>query len=283
MSSRLGFSAWPAPAKLNLFLHVTGRRADGYHQLQTLFRLVDWGDRLHLRVRDDDRIRRTTPLPDIAEASDLSLRAARALQAASGCRLGADIAIDKRLPFGAGLGGGSSDAATTLVALNLLWKLGLSVDRLAAIGLQLGADVPVFVRGHNAWAEGVGEILQPVALPSSWYVIACPECSVNTGTVFNDASLRRDHPVVDFADFKAGRCTNVCEPVTRRLFPPVEETFRQFQGLGAAPRLSGTGASVFAEFSTFEAAETLRSRWSGPGLCMVTPGLAHSPLLDLVQ
>jgi 4-diphosphocytidyl-2-C-methyl-D-erythritol kinase len=175
-----GWSEWPAPAKLNLFLHITGRRADGYHLLQTVFQLLDWGDTVRLSPRTDGVVRRLQALPGVDAADDLAMRAALALRASSGTQLGADIAIDKQIPLGGGLGGGSSDAATTLVALNELWGTGLDVDALAAIGLGLGADVPVFVRGCSAWAEGVGEVLTPLDLPERWYVVLDPGVQVPT-------------------------------------------------------------------------------------------------------
>ncbi|MGE8263747.1 MAG: 4-(cytidine 5'-diphospho)-2-C-methyl-D-erythritol kinase, partial [Stenotrophomonas sp.] len=200
-----GGSTWPAPAKLNLFLHITGRRPDGYHQLQTVFRLLDWGDRIHLRVRDDGRIRREGPsVAGVAEADDLAIRAAHLLKAAANIAQGADIGVEKRVPAGGGFGGGSSDAATVLVALNRLWGAGLEVDALAALGLQLGADVPVFVRGHNAWAEGVGELLTPIALPPAWFVLVHPGVHVPTPALFASPDLTRDAPVAKIADFASG-------------------------------------------------------------------------------
>jgi len=185
LDAREGWSNWPAPAKLNLFLHITGRRPDGYHALQTVFRLLDWGDRIRLRVRDDGRIRREgTSVAGVAEADDLAVRAALLLQRVANVAQGADIGIEKHVPAGGGFGGGSSDAATVLVALNRLWNAGLDVDALAALGLQLGADVPVFVRGHNAWAEGVGELLTPIALPPAWFVLVHPGVHVPTPALF---------------------------------------------------------------------------------------------------
>jgi len=188
-----GWSWWPAPAKLNLFLHITGRRADGYHELQTVFRLLDWGDRIGLRLRADGQVRRQGDgLAGVAEADDLAVRAAALLQSFANVGQGADIIVEKRVPAGGGFGGGSSDAATVLVVLNRLWQAGLDEDALAALGLRLGADVPVFVRGHNAWAEGVGERLQPVTLAPAWYVIVEPGVHVPTPALFADPDLTRD-------------------------------------------------------------------------------------------
>ncbi|MET1022950.1 MAG: 4-(cytidine 5'-diphospho)-2-C-methyl-D-erythritol kinase, partial [Pseudoxanthomonas sp.] len=189
-----GWSAWPAPAKLNLFLHITGRRQDGYHQLQTVFRLLDWGDTVHLRVRSDDGVivRQGSSVSGVAEADDLAVRAARLLQKEANVAKGADISLEKRIPAGGGFGGGSSDAASVLLALNQLWGLDLGLDRLADLGLQLGADVPVFVRGENAWAEGVGEELTVIGLPPAWYVLADPRIHVPTKDLFQAPDLTRN-------------------------------------------------------------------------------------------
>jgi len=185
-----GWSRWPAPAKLNLFLRITGRRPDGYHALQTAFRLLDWGDVIHLRRRTDGVIVRVGAGADgVAEADDLMVRAAKLLRKETNCRQGADIGIEKNIPIGGGFGGGSSDAATVLVVLDRLWNLALGVDRLAALGLQLGADVPVFVRGHNAWAEGVGEVLTAIELPPAWYVVASPGVHAATAALFQAPDL----------------------------------------------------------------------------------------------
>ena len=211
--------AWPAPAKLNLFLHITGQREDGYHELQTLFQFLDYGDQLCFEIRDDNQIKRVDGPAVLSEADDLCVRAAKALQVASGCGLGCDIALHKRLPFGSGLGGGSSDAATTLVALNQLWHCGMSADDLAEVGLSLGADVPVFIHGQAAWAEGVGEQLAPVTderLQEPWYLIITPGCEVSTAEVFNSPALTRDCAPIKIADLFAGRAGNVCEPVVRQ-------------------------------------------------------------------
>lgn len=268
---------WPAPAKLNLFLHIVGRRPDGYHLLQTVFQFLDHGDRLHFRVRADSVIRAEHALPGLAAEDDLVVRAARLLQAHCATAHGADIRLDKRLPLGGGLGGGSSDAATTLVALNRLWACGLDVDALAALGLRLGADVPVFVRGRAAWAEGVGERLEPVELPEPWYVVLVPPVSVSTAEVFSAPELIRDRHPITIRDFLAGRGTNVCEPVVRARYPQIAAAFEALSAYGAV-RLTGTGACVFAAFSTEVAARTAWARLEGAWQGFVARGRNISPL-----
>lgn len=270
-------TAWPSPAKLNLFLHVTGRRDDGYHELQTLFRLVDWGDTVHIALRDDGRIGRSRALDGIDEADDLSLRAARALQAACPGVPGADLRVDKRIPTGAGLGGGSSNAGTVLRALNALWRTHLDVERLADIGLGLGADVPVFVRGRSAWAEGVGERLRGIDLPERWYLIIMPDCHIETRAIFAAPELPRDHAPVQFDDYLEGRCGNDCEAVARARFPLLDATFRWCERAGLALRLSGTGASAFAEFDTAGEARAWQRRLPPGWRTTVARGLDRSP------
>jgi 4-diphosphocytidyl-2-C-methyl-D-erythritol kinase len=241
-------ASWPAPAKLNLFLHVTGRRPDGYHTLQTLFQFLDVGDDLHFDLTDDGRIARANLLPGVPEENDLCMRAARLLQAASGATQGAIIHLDKRLPLGGGLGGGSSDAATTLLALNELWGCGLAPEALATLGLRLGADVPVFVRGHAAWAEGVGEKLTLVEPPERWVVVLIPAVSVSTAQVFaaydNELDLTPYSPAITIRDFHAGRGRNDLEPVVRRLYPEVDNALKWLGNFGDA-RMTGSGACVF--------------------------------------
>jgi len=206
-------NSWPAPAKLNLLLRIVGRRADGYHLLQTVFQFVDLCDQLTFDVRTDGVIKRVTPLEEVPEEQDLVVRAARLLQQEIGTGLGAEIALDKRLPMGGGLGGGSSDAATTLVALNTLWNAELTEDQLAALGIKLGADVPVFVRGYAAWAEGVGEALTPIDLPEPWYLILVPPCHVSTAEIFSDPALKKDASPITMDDFLLGCVDNSCLPV----------------------------------------------------------------------
>lgn len=272
--------SWPAPAKLNLFLHVTGRRPDGYHTLQTLFQFLDVHDDLKFEVTRDGRIERAHALANVPEDSDLSVRAARLLQAATGTTQGVVIHLDKRLPFGGGLGGGSSDAATVLLALNELWGCGLAPEALATLGLKLGADVPVFVRGHAAWAEGVGEALIPADPPERWMVVLAPPVTVSTGQVFaafdrmiqtrptsstvapgtvllppavqssnpgvadRELDLTPYSPAITIRDFHAGRVRNDLEPVVRRLYPEVDNALKWLGNFGDA-RMTGSGACVF--------------------------------------
>lgn len=273
------WSVWPAPAKLNLFLRITGRRDDGYHLLQTLFRVLEWGDTLRLRVREDGQIRRHGPsLPGVEETDDLAVRAAKLLQSEANVQQGADIVVEKRIPAGGGFGGGSSDAATVLVALNALWGAGLSVDALATLALRLGADVPVFVRGGNAWAEGVGELLVPVDLPPAWYVLADPGVHAPTAALFRSPELTRDAPPATISDFVSGvPLGNAFEPVLRAREPAVEAVFEALSRIGS-PHLTGSGSGCFVEFATREAAEEALAALA-PGLrAWVAEGAQASPL-----
>ena len=268
---------WPAPAKLNLFLHITGRRADGYHLLQTVFQLLDWGDTVHIRLRADGDIRRPGEVAGIAEADDLVVRAARLLQATTATPTGADIRVDKRIPVGGGLGGGSSDAATTLVALNALWGCGLPADELADLGLQLGADVPVFIHGHSAFAEGVAERLQPLDLPLRCYVIVDAGVSVPTRDLFQARELTRDSAPTTIAGFISGaRTQNAFEPVVRARYPAVAGALDWLGQWGEA-RLSGTGGAVFAPVDAGKAQAVAAS--CPPGMrAWVAQGVNVSPL-----
>lgn len=276
-------SIWPAPAKLNLFLHVVGRRADGYHLLQTAFQLIDLCDLLTLEPRADGCIERIDPLPGLAAADDLCMRAALALQREAGVRAGVAIRLDKRIPIGGGLGGGSSDAATTLVALNEVWEAGLSVDELAAIGARLGADVPVFVRGHSAWAEGIGEILQPMDLKAQWFLVLSPGVAVATPPVFAAAELTRDTPLTTIARFVSGCPTrNDLEPVVRARHREVDSALRWLSG-HAPSRMSGSGSSVFAALADEAQARRIASACPEPWRAFVVRGLAQSPLRDAVD
>ena len=238
---------WPAPAKLNLFLHVVGRRPDGYHLLQTVFRFVDYSDELRFSPRPDHRVVLATPVAGVDPESDLTVRAARALARAIGSDRGVTIELTKRIPMGGGLGGGSSDAATTLLALNRLWGCGLPAAELQAIGLTLGADVPVFIHGRSCFAEGVGERFADVQLPPAWYLLVVPPVSVPTAAVFADPGLRRDTPRLDASRWQPGSGDNDLEPVTRRLFPAVREALDLLGRYGRA-RMSGSGACCFVEF-----------------------------------
>jgi 4-diphosphocytidyl-2-C-methyl-D-erythritol kinase len=269
-----------APAKLNLMLHVVGRRPDGYHQLQTVFQLIDLRDRISLRVREDGVIARSAGPAGVAEADDLAVRAARALQAATATPLGADIAIHKRIPLGGGLGGGSSDAATVLTALNRMWQTGLTLEEITAIGVKLGADVPVFAAGRSAWAEGIGEQLTPVSLgPASWYVIVFPGVAVPTATVFQAPELTRNSPPTTMRGFLETGGRNDCEAVVRARFPAVAEALAWLGRHGPA-RLTGTGSCVFAKFARVEDAERVAARVPDTWRAFVARGLDESPLLD---
>lgn len=272
--------AYPAPAKVNLFLHVTGRREDGYHTLQTVFRFLDHGDTLRFEVRQDDRVRRVSGPVGVAAESDLVVRAARALQARTGVRLGVDIHLEKRLPLGGGLGGGSSDAATTLIVLNRLWHLDLPRAELLAIALSLGADVPVFVFGRSAFAEGVGEILEPVMLPAAWYLVLVPPVHVSTAEVFGRPELTRNSDPIRMAAFFSGSTRNDLEPVVRRLHPAVDDALEWLSRYGAA-RMSGSGASVFSEFDTEAAARAVFDRRPEHLPGFVARGLDEHPLRSM--
>ncbi|MFT3849049.1 MAG: 4-(cytidine 5'-diphospho)-2-C-methyl-D-erythritol kinase [Propionivibrio sp.] len=273
-------SEYPAPAKLNLFLHVVGRRADGYHLLQTAFRFVDRGDSLYFSPRIDGEVVLVNPLTGVPPESDLTVRAARLLQRETGCRQGVDIRIEKRLPMGGGLGGGSSDAATVLLALNHLWQLGLTRRRLQEIGLSLGADVPVFIFGRNAFAEGVGEALQPVELPSAWYVVLETPVQVPTAAIFGVPELKRDTPAICAADWKPGIGTNDLQPVAVARFPAVAEHLAWLSAHGDA-RMTGSGACVFAEFESQGAAETVLQKLPAGMRGWIAAGLARHPLFGI--
>ncbi|HUS25664.1 MAG TPA: 4-(cytidine 5'-diphospho)-2-C-methyl-D-erythritol kinase [Candidatus Binatia bacterium] len=273
-------AAWPAPAKLNLFLHITGRRADGYHELQTAFQFLDHGDEVFIEPTRDGRIRRAHDLPGVSEDADLTLRAARLLAGRAGGNAGCVIRVDKRLPMGAGLGGGSSDAATVLSVLNREWKLLLADDELARLGLMLGADVPVFIRGHAAWAEGVGELLTPIEPPECWYLVITPPCAVDTREMYASSTLRRDLPRIPPDDWRSGRArtTNVFEPLVRKRFPSVAQALDRLGRLAPHPRLSGSGSSVFADFPDRDSADRAARRLADCGATFVARGCNVSPL-----
>ncbi len=268
---------WPAPAKLNLFLHVTGRRADGYHELQTLFQLIDLADTVTIAVREDGLIERPVGPAEVDSGTDLSVRAARALQQASGIRQGATLGLRKRIPMGGGLGGGSSDAATVLLALNDLWDCGLSLAELAAIGLPLGADVPVFIQGSSAWAEGVGDKLTPVTLPERWYVVLYPGIGVSTREVFQSPELTRNSPLITIRAFFDSGGRNDCEGVVCRLAPGVAEAL-EWLGRSARAQLTGTGSCVFAAFGRAADAERVAAQAPDRWRSFVARGLNTSPV-----
>ena len=288
----------PAPAKINLFLHVVGRRADGYHELQTVFQFLDLADRVRIARRDDACLRRTAAIPGVEEADDLVMRAARLLRDESGVEAGADIAVDKRIPLGGGLGGGSSDAASVLIGLDRLWGLGMGTDRLAALGARLGADVPVFVRGMASWGEGVGERLVPVSLEEPWYVLVVLPFAVSTAGVFGAPALTRNTPRIRMKDLLRGEsgapesparierllisARNDCEPVVREMHPEVGEAL-DWLSQHARARMTGTGATVFAPFRSRERAVEVADRAPPPWRGLVARGLNRSPLLDAAR
>jgi len=277
-----GTSHWPAPAKLNLFLHVTGRRADGYHELQTLFQLLDLCDTLTISLREDGLIERPAGAAGVTPEADLTLRAARALQQLTGTRQGAELRVHKRIPQGAGLGGGSSDAATTLLALNELWGCGLSFEELAALGLPLGADVPVFVRGSSAWAEGIGERLTQVSLPEAWYVIIYPGVGVSTREVFQSPELTRNSPLITIRAFFQSGGRNDCEPVVRARSPEVAAAL-DWLGREGSARLTGTGSCVFLARGSAAEAERLAARVPDRWMSFVARGVNSSPVHEQLR
>lgn len=278
----------PAPAKLNLFLHVVGRRADGYHLLQTLFRFVDLNDTLRFTLRTDSEVRRINSLDGVPEEQDLCVRAAKLLQQESGCTLGVDIELEKRIPMGGGLGGGSSDAATTLLALNRLWGLDLSRERLMQLGLVLGADVPVFVFGENAFAEGVGERLQVYPLPDAWYVVLTPPVHVPTAQIFTHPELTRNtisitiRALPNGCGFKTGLFGNDLQPVACSLYPEIGQ-YLAWLAQFAPALMTGSGACVFAEFATEAEAKAVVEQLPENMRGFVARGLQHHPLKDYAE
>src|ERR1700730_14575407 len=273
---------WPAPAKLNLFLHVTGRRADGYHELQTLFQLIDLCDTVAISVREDGQIERPVGPPDVPCEADLTVQAARALQNATGTRLGASLQVRKRIPQGGGLGGGSSHAATPLLALNGLWSCGVALRALASLSRPLGADVPVFVQGSSAWAEGIGERLTPVTLPGKWYVVIYPGVAVSTREVFQSPELTRNSPLITLRAFFESGGRNDCEPVVRSRAAPVAEALEWLARFAPA-RLTGTGSCVFSACGSASDAERLAARVPDRWMSFVARGLNTSPAHGRLQ
>ena len=269
-------TVWPAPAKLNLFLHVTGRRPDGYHELQTVFQLLDLCDSVAATVREDGLIERPQGPAEVPAEADLVVRAARSLQTASASPLGATLKVHKRIPLGGGLGGGSSDAATTLLALNHLWGCRLPIEELARLGLPLGADVPVFVRGFSAWAEGIGERLLPIELPPSWYVIIHPGVGVSTREVFQSPELTRNSPLITIRAFFESGGRNDCEPVVRARCPEVAAALDWLSRYAPA-RLTGTGSCIFASCASAIEAERIAARVPEEWTSFVARGLDISP------
>lgn len=273
---------WPAPAKLNLFLHVNGRRSDGYHELQTLFIFLDKADRLSFEVDHSDSISITPEISGVPLEQNLIYRAAMLLKAKASYPVGAHIQLDKQLPMGGGLGGGSSDAATTLVALNQLWQIGLDEEELATLGRALGADVPVFVRGYAAFAEGVGEKLSQVNLPETWYLVAVPPVHVSTALIFQDPDLARNTPKQSWSELRHGSWKNDCEPLVKKQYPEVAKALSWL--LEYAPsRMTGTGACVFAEFSDETTALNALAKMPEWLQGFVAKGLNLSPLQTVLQ
>jgi len=275
-------SYWPAPAKLNLFLHITGRRDDGYHLLQTVFQFLDFNDELYFEVNESGAISRLNDNADIAEADDLVVRAARLLQKEAAVSQGVCINLVKKLPMGGGVGGGSSDAGTTLVALNYLWNAGQSAEQLAKMGVQLGADVPVFVKGFAAFAEGVGEELEALELPQPWFLVVKPDIHVSTAEIFTNSQLTRNCSAIRICDLKSGATSiadlsNVCEPIATQHYPEIQQVINHLNQYGQA-RMTGTGACVFVAFSKAvdaqQALQTLPAQWQG----FVAKGMNQSPL-----
>lgn len=268
---------WPAPAKLNLMLRITARRSDGYHLLQTVFQFIDLCDWITFHPVIDGRISLQRTLPGVPESDDLTVKAAKLLKTETGCQQGVMIEVEKHLPMGGGLGGGSSDAATTLVVLNRLWNLKLSTEKLMSLGLSLGADVPVFVYGYSAWGEGVGEQLQKIMTPEKWVVVVKPDCHINTNEIFSDKDLTRDSKSIKIEDFIAGQHQNDCLEVVCRHYQPVKEALTDLSEFSDA-RLTGTGACVFAQFDSeqdaLRAYGSLNAKWQ----VYLARGLNESPL-----
>lgn len=267
---------WPAPGKLNLFLHINGRREDGYHLLQTVFQFFDYGDTLYFETTNNGIISRETDIPGVAAEDDLIIKAAKILQQVSGTMYGAKISIDKKLPMGGGIGGGSSDAATTLVALNRLWEIGLPTQELAKLGVKLGADVPVFVHGSACWAEGIGEIITPINIDEPWYLIIKPDCEVPTKDIFSDIGLTRDTSCIKMPAFRRG-LGNDCERVVRAKFPLVSQALDWLSQYGDA-KLTGTGSCIFAAYSSKYEAQEVLEKMPENMEGIVAKGLNYSPL-----
>ena len=275
-------AAWPAPAKLNLFLHIIGRRDDGYHLLQTVFQFIDLQDEIDFAITEQDVVNRISDLPGVAGEDDLVVRAAYKLKQYSACKKGVNITVKKRIPAGGGLGGGSSDAATTLVALNHLWGTGCSVDQLMQLGLELGADVPVFIRAYAAWAEGVGEKMTTISPKEQVYLVIHPGCSIATVDIFNANDLTRNTPAITIRDFLEQGGSNDCESVVRKHYPAVAEALDWLNNYSTA-KLTGTGACLFASFSNQEAALEVKSKIPSNWQAYVVRGMNESPLIKRLE
>ena len=283
MANEISVKWWPAPAKLNLFLHLTGRRDDGYHYLQTLFQLLDYGDRLAFDVdHGQSVVERVTPLSGVASDDDLVVTAARLLQKSFAVKKGVQISLRKQLPMGGGLGGGSSDAATTLLVLNQLWGCGCSIDELSTLGAEIGSDIPVFVRGYTSWGEGVGEVLKPLKLEKKWYLVLKPAIEVSTKALFSYPELTRDCHPITIADFLGGDTTNVFQPFVMKSYPEVKKALQWLQQYAPA-KLTGTGACVFAEFNSREQAKKVIEVLPAGMQGFVAEGVNQSPLHAMLK
>lgn len=267
----------PAPAKLNLFLHIIGRRADGYHNLQTIFQFLDYADYLAFSPRNDGVIQLNTPILGVAHNDNLIVKAAKLLQSYTHSYLGADIWLDKKLPVGGGLGGGSSNAATTLLALNQLWKTGLSISQLSQLGIRLGADIPVFIVGKAAFAEGIGEQLRPIKLAEPWFLVATPPVSISTASIFNDPELTRDTPAIDYQQASSLQGHNDCQAIVTKHYPLVKEALQWMNQL-APSKLTGTGACLFSSFDSQQQALTAQQQLTEKLVCFVAKGANTSML-----
>lgn len=274
--------AWPAPAKLNLFLHVVGRRDDGYHLLQTAFQFLDFNDELEFEIRDDKQISRINDCPGLPSEQDLVVKAATALQSHAGCDMGVNIRVEKHIPMQAGLGGGSSNAATTLLALNHLWQTNIPAGELAEIGVKLGADVPIFLFGHAAFAEGVGEHLTPIEPDENWYLIIRPDCDISTAEIFNAPDLTRNTPPITIRDFLAGTGHNDCLPVVLKRYSRVAEVI-DWLGKFSEAKMTGTGSTVYAAFADKAVAEAVLEKVPQHWFARVTQGQNQSALVQRLQ
>lgn len=274
---------WPAPAKLNLFLHVIGRRNDGYHQLQTVFQIISLCDYLSFQIRDDGVVTSSNAVVGVKAEEDLTLRAANLLKEKTSTKLGVDIFLEKNIPMGAGLGGGSSDAATTLMALNDLWKLGLKVDELAEMSVTLGADVPVFVYGKSAWAEGIGDQLTAITLPKAWYAVFVPSVHVSTAEIYMSEDLTRDSIPIKISRFLEGYTVNTLEEVVFKQYPKVKAVAEWLASIGAEYRMSGSGCSVFAKFGSRKQAQAILEQSPYSGQSFLVEGYNESPLNQMIH
>lgn len=271
------FTTFPSPAKLNLFLHITGQRTSGYHDLQTVFQFIDLYDDIHIRTTEKSDIELLTPIAGVANKDNLIVKAAELLKKSSGCSLGAEIKIDKILPMGGGLGGGSSNAATILLALNALWQTNLSLAELAKLGLTLGADIPIFIHGYAAFAEGIGEHLTPVSPTEYWYLITRPDCSISTAEVFQSEGLTRNTPKISVDDFDIDLCHNDCQTLVIKHYPKVAKLLAWLVEY-APSRMTGTGACIFSRFPTENEARLIQSQLPDDVSSFVAKGLNQSPL-----